>query len=58
VSVEVVELRKRMEGLRRELNELMKNLDACDKERLLEVSRELDVVINTYVRMEQGMIDS
>jgi hypothetical protein len=58
VSVEVVELRKRMEGLRRDLNELMKNLDACDKERLLEVSRELDVVINTYVRMEQGMIDS
>lgn len=58
MSVEVVELRKRMEGLRRELNELMKNLDACDKERLLEVSRELDVVINTYVRMEQGMIDS
>lgn len=54
----MVELRKRMEGLRRELNELMKNLDACDKERLLEVSRELDVVINTYVRMEQGMIDS
>jgi uncharacterized coiled-coil protein SlyX len=58
VSVEVVELRKRMEELRRELNKLMENFDTCDKKRLLKVSRELDMVINTYVRMEQGMIDN
>lgn len=54
----MVELRKRMEELRRELNKLMENFDTCDKKRLLKVSRELDMVINTYVRMEQGMIDN
>lgn len=47
-------LRKHMEKLRQELNRMLEDFDACDKERLLKVSRELDEVICKYIRIEKN----
>jgi septum formation topological specificity factor MinE len=50
----VGKLRKHMEELRQELNLMLEDFDACDKERLLKVSRELDEVICRYIRIGNG----
>lgn len=46
-------LRKHMEELRQELNQMLEDFDICDKDRLLKVSRELDQVICKYIKMEK-----
>lgn len=43
------EIEKRMEVLRKRLNELIDDIDSCSGEEVLEVSQELDKVILEYI---------
>ena len=43
-------INKRMEELRKQLNELVDGIDSCGEEKILEVSQELDKVIYEYIK--------
>lgn len=45
-------IKKRMEELRKQLNELVDGIDSCGEEKVLEVSQELDKVICEYIKAE------
>lgn len=39
-----------MEDLRKQLNKLMKDIDSYDREKVLQISQELDEVICNYIK--------
>lgn len=43
-------INKRIEELRKQLNELVDGIDSCGEEKILEVSQELDKVIYEYIK--------
>ncbi|WP_352419438.1 aspartyl-phosphate phosphatase Spo0E family protein [Proteiniborus sp.] len=47
------DIEKRMEELREQLNRLAYDIDNCDVEKLLNTSRELDKVINEYIKAKK-----
>ena len=51
----VQDIKEYMEVLRKELNDLMEDLDNCDRLKLLETSRALDKVICEYIRKEMKL---
>ncbi len=48
-------IKKRMEELRKQLNELVDSVDSFSEEKVLEVSQELDKVICEYVEGENTL---
>lgn|GEM_PF-5397378 len=48
------ELKKRIKELRGELNDMLNDLDGCDRAKLLELSQELNGLISQYMMESQG----
>ena len=49
-------IKKRIEELRKQLNELVDSIDSCSEENVLEVSQELDKVICEYIKAEDNHV--
>lgn len=49
-------IKKCMEELRNQLNELVDSIDSCSEEKVLEISQELDKVICEYIKVENTRV--